>query len=224
MSGSLTFLTSMKSGSALLTSLESYWKLDEASGTRNDSHGANHLTDNNTVTSAAGIIGNAAQYTSGNNESLSHVDNASLSIGDIDFTFSFWVNITDVVVGLIQKDNGASGGIASYYNGAGGIVFYVKCVSGTITNSTVFTTFSAWTHVRLYHDSTADLIGTSINNAAPTTLTTGGSPIITSAAALEIGYASSTGLIDEFGFWKRLLTPTECTAIYNGGAGLTYPF
>lgn len=38
----------------LKTSLISYWNLDEASGTRNDSHGANHLTDNNTVTQAFG--------------------------------------------------------------------------------------------------------------------------------------------------------------------------
>lgn len=35
--------------------LVSWWKLDEASGTRYDSHGSNNLTDNNTVTSAAGV-------------------------------------------------------------------------------------------------------------------------------------------------------------------------
>lgn len=33
----------------LLASLTSYWNLDEASGTRVDSHGSNDLTDNNTV-------------------------------------------------------------------------------------------------------------------------------------------------------------------------------
>lgn len=37
-------------GANLLTNLVSYWKLGEVSGTRNDSHGTNHLTDNNTVT------------------------------------------------------------------------------------------------------------------------------------------------------------------------------
>jgi len=36
------------------TSLVSYWNLIETSGTRNDSHGTNHLTDNNTVGYAAG--------------------------------------------------------------------------------------------------------------------------------------------------------------------------
>jgi hypothetical protein len=36
--------------SGLLTSLESYWDLEEVSGNRADSEGANTLTDNNTVT------------------------------------------------------------------------------------------------------------------------------------------------------------------------------
>lgn len=43
----------------LNSSLISYWELNEPSGTRNDSHGTNHLTDNNTVTTSAGLILNA---------------------------------------------------------------------------------------------------------------------------------------------------------------------
>jgi hypothetical protein len=38
----------------LLTSLTSYWNLDELNSTRVDSHGSNDLTDNNTVTRALG--------------------------------------------------------------------------------------------------------------------------------------------------------------------------
>ena len=67
----------------LPTNLIAYWKLDEASGTRNDSKGANHLTDNNTVTQAVGKVGNAAQFTLANSEYLSIADNADLSAGDI---------------------------------------------------------------------------------------------------------------------------------------------
>jgi len=44
-------------GASIKTNLISHWLLNEASGTtRNDSHGTNHLTDNNTVTTAPGII------------------------------------------------------------------------------------------------------------------------------------------------------------------------
>ncbi len=42
-------------GSALLTNLEAWWELDEASGIRVDSHGSNDLTDNNTVLDAPGL-------------------------------------------------------------------------------------------------------------------------------------------------------------------------
>jgi len=42
-------------GAALATNLQAWWNLEEASGTRSDSHGMNHLTDNNTVTQADGI-------------------------------------------------------------------------------------------------------------------------------------------------------------------------
>lgn len=45
---------------SLLTSLISYWNLDEPSGTRVDSHGDNDLTDNNTVTAAVGPNTHAA--------------------------------------------------------------------------------------------------------------------------------------------------------------------
>jgi hypothetical protein len=32
------------------------------------------------------------------------------------------------------------------------------------------------------------------------------------------------GAVDEVGFWKRVLTAQERTALYNSGLGLTYPF
>lgn len=35
---------------------------------------------------------------------------------------------------------------------------------------------------------------------------------------------SFTGDIDEVGYWQRELTASEVTALYNAGAGLTYPF
>jgi hypothetical protein len=92
---------SLPSGSAaspLLTSLISYWNLNEESGTRADSvtATANNLTDNNTVTFVAdGKQGNAANFVSANNESLSIASNSSLVCGDIDFTFGMWIRLTD---------------------------------------------------------------------------------------------------------------------------------
>lgn len=45
---------------------------------------------------------------------------------------------------------------------------------------------------------------------------------------LNIGSNNATqywpGQIDEVGIWQRALTPTEVSTLWNGGAGLTYPF
>ena len=32
------------------------------------------------------------------------------------------------------------------------------------------------------------------------------------------------GLIDEVGFWHKVLSQSEVTSLYNSGAGLAYPF
>src|SRR5678815_5281605 len=77
---------------ALTDSLIAFWELEEASGTRVDAHGANDLSDNATVTSAAGKVGTAADFEVGNSEFLSIVDNPDLSVADIDFTWCAWVN------------------------------------------------------------------------------------------------------------------------------------
>lgn len=77
--------------STLITDLAAYWKLDEASGTRSDSAGSSHLTDNNTVTQSSGRVGNAGQFTAANNEYLSVADNAALSSGDVDITVAGWI-------------------------------------------------------------------------------------------------------------------------------------
>src|SRR4051812_43478016 len=85
-------VTKAVAASPLLTNLASYWKLEEASGTRADEIGSQTLTDNNTVTQAVGKLGNAAQFTAANSESLSHADSATLSLGaDQDFTLGAWV-------------------------------------------------------------------------------------------------------------------------------------
>ena len=75
------------------TNLEAWWKLDEESGTRDDAHGSNDLSDNNTVGFTAGKYSNAASFILANSEYLSIGDNNSLSTGDIDFTLGCWVEI-----------------------------------------------------------------------------------------------------------------------------------
>ena len=86
--------------------------MDETGGARDDSFSTNHLTDNNTVSNAGGILGNAALFTAGNSEYLSRASTSSLVAGDEDFTISSWfyLNSTGEYVIASKRDSGAGGG------------------------------------------------------------------------------------------------------------------
>lgn len=76
---------------SLLTNLESYWKLDEASGNATDAHGTNTLTNNNSVGSGTGKLNGCRTFARASSQRLSIADNSSIGLGDVDFTFTAWV-------------------------------------------------------------------------------------------------------------------------------------
>lgn len=217
----------------LLPTPIAYWKMEEPSGTRNDSIGTNHLTDNNTVTQTAGKQGYAAQFTSANNEYLSIADNAALSVGNFDFTIAFWVYLDDVA---------ASHDLINRYNVASNLSYDIDCEAGQpfkfyisdngVTNpSQVVTasTFGApsagvWYCVICWHDAAANVIGISVNGVENTAVTTTG--VFDGTSQFQIGGINGTGAphngrIDEVGFWKVVLSAQERTDFRNGGLGIT---
>lgn len=216
---------------AITDNLISFWELEESSGTRNDSKGTNHLTDNNTVTSTSGKVGNAAVFTAANLESLTRADNASLSTGNIDFTWVFWVKMTSAAsVGLIYKGDSTGVEYAITARSGGAFRFEVDNGAGliNITGVDSTTTYSTgtWYMVECYHDSVNDLIAVAVNNGiANTTAYSLGS--WDSSVSLYMGVDGDfgdylNGQLDQVGFWKRILTPTERTFLYNSGNGRSY--
>ena len=213
---------------SLNDSLVAYWKLDETSGTRNDSVGSNHLTDNNTVTSAAGKISNAASFDSANLEYLSIADNADVRVGGIDFSMSFWMNpgSLDVFRAILGKRSGAGQDWnLQIYPDDDAVHFEVGGAS-LLTSGTTLTA-STWYHTIIYRDSVNNNYCIVINDGTPSTANNA-TEITDSAAPFEIGRTLATnyysGLIDEVGLWKRVLSASEITQLYNGGAGLEFPF
>jgi hypothetical protein len=212
---------------SLLTDLVSYWKLDEASGTRFDSAGSNNLADNNTVTSDTGKINSAAKFVAANSEYLSIASNATLVMGDIDFTLSLWFyRDTSANFTLLAKDNGTS----REYNldiGGGNARFFIN--GGTSLAQSAAASLATWYHVIAWHDSVGNTVNISVNNAAPASTATGGAAPATGASQFRLGSREGDGhywdgRIDGVGVWKRVLTSDERTSLYNGGSGLDYPF
>jgi hypothetical protein len=214
--------------SPLLTDLLAYWPLDEASGTRFDSVGTNHLSDTGGVGSTIGKQGNAATGFGASTFLSSTSDNTQIA-GD--WTIALWFR-----TGANVSTNQA---LISRWGAASLDQEYIVYVHGSsfrfLVNapSTVYidrpvapnTTYLGFA----WHDATAGKIYVQLNDGVDTSDTVG--VIKTSAGnTFRVGQRGDTSLpwlgnwIDEIGIWGRVLTPAERTQLYNGGAGITYPF
>ncbi len=217
------------------TNLISWWALDEQSGARNDSHGTNHLTDNNTVGYTTGIKSNAAQFVSANSEYLSRADNAALSTGDINFEFGAWVYLSTKTATqrFISKWVGSAASLEYllvYDQPTDRFIFYVYSGStaGTATASTFGSpSISTWYYISAYHDATNNYVGISVDDGTVNSSSyslgvqdTGSAFILGALSDGSGGFVN--GAIDEVYMYKRVLTADERTWLYNSGAGRAY--
>lgn len=222
--------------------LVSYWKLDEASGTRADSHGANTLTDNNTVTQGVGKISNAALFTAVNSEFLSAADSASLDFTTA-FTFSAWIYGDDLTVNaaIASKWNYSSaGGWAIQLGSVNVSIIRVFIASGPTDGGDNWVDFDAgltsdvWHHVVVVYDGSqlaANRVKLYVNGVNIASFASAGTPADTlqnNAVALRIGDFQGLsrfwqGRIDEVAMWNKVLTATEITRLYDSGDGEDYP-
>lgn len=219
-----------QNGSALANSLVAYWRMGEAGEQRNDSVGANHLTDNNTVGSVAGLVYPlAVTFVAANNESLSIVDNAALSTGDIDWWLAAWFYfLTTATSSTILSRYGGAANEREFWLGRvdGNINFSVyNNVGNPIGASIVAFTASAWHFAVAYHSVTGNTIALSIDAGAFSPVGTSGAPADT-AAPLQIGSYSTPAT----GFWNGYIGPAmmgknyiptaaDVNFLYNGGVG-----
>lgn len=225
------------STSGLGEDLISYWELNEESGQRFDRHGANDLTDNNSVLYDTGKQGNAGKFVNANDEDLSRTSETSLQTGDIDYTIACWVYLDNLTgdQNIVTKDDGDND--REYYlQYNDGVSDRFRFVAFEAVDSGVVVTDSkiglpdtaTWYFIIAWHDATANTINIQINDGDIDSQATGAALQAAGTAAFSIGakdHATKLGIdgrVDEVGFWKRTLTADEKTALYNGGAGVAY--
>ncbi len=176
----------------------------------------------------------AARFISGSSSHLSKTSSADVQTGDIDFTFAFWVKL-DTLSGdrqFVSKDS-ASG--REYYcmfrSGVGGgfrgTVF--RGGADQIALSAFTPTIDTWYFVCFWHDATANTVNISVNNGTTVSTAIAGALDAVTATDFNIGrrvYSGFqehlSGAMQNVGFWKRTLTPTERTSLYNSAAGKNY--
>jgi uncharacterized repeat protein (TIGR01451 family) len=212
------------------TNLAAWWGMDETSGTRSDSFGTSHLTDNNTVGATAGLRGNAASFVSANSEYLSRADGAAISTGNIDFTLiaNVYLNSTSGVQIIANKGlvNTNSRDYALYSNGTSfGFMVGNGTVGGSVSSAPVITP-GQWYTVVAWHDSVNNTLNIQVNNG-PVSTANYSSGAIDSTYPLTIGahnggYSPFDGRIDDVALYKRVLTASERLWMYNNGKGRTY--
>ena len=200
--------------------LISCWDMDESSGTRYDAYGDNDLTDNNTVGSAGGVVGNAASFDSANSEYLSHVSNSSLQMGDINYSIVLWSYLyandyRQSYVGKIDE-YGLTFDHGNIYTGIGEL-FYLKFGSTVKTISTHNT--NTWYMISGIYDTDNNTMSLVINTTVYSSTAT--SATSTNSNAFEVGKwgTYTNGRIDQLLIIKRALTQEEVTWLYNSGSG-----
>jgi surface protein len=212
------------------TNLVNDWSMDETSGTRADSHGSADLTDNNTVTSATGVISNAASFNPANSEYLS--SSTQPVTGTVARATECWFK---------TSYSGTDGQcITDYGAGSTGARWRIGIDNGGLVALRVFGATKIWDSswndgnwhhlvmqvaassdcddVEVYVDGTLD---TSASGASATV------SIDTGTGSQRIGLRSNAtngfnGQIDEFRNWNRVLTSAEITWLYNSGSGRAY--
>lgn len=235
-------ITSIPAPSSLLTTLTTYWKLDETSDgsgaiTRVDSVGGQDLTDNSPfAASGTGKVNNGVSLVSANSEYLSHADSSTLRMGNIDFTIGAWVKLSTITANrTILSKYVSAGSQKEYdldYNQPTASFRFIVSQDGNVTTSILSTNYPApvageWYYVLAWHNASADTLNIRVNNWPTNTLSYASGVWTGGTAPLAIGQINSAafmdGVVDEVSIWKRVLNTNEQATLYNVGNGTTYP-
>lgn len=236
-------MADVASHSTLTTGLVSYWEMEEASGTRFDAHGTHDLTDNNTVGQTTGQVGDAADLESANSEYFSVADHADFDVTDT-FSYALWFKPESLATTLnsqrlLMKGNlggdGNGGYRLTYYNASGSnkLLMQIWDSSNTDeqwnTTNAQITSAGTWYFVAVTVEASTSSCTFYIDGSSVGTSNIGGSAtgIGANSGSLYIGSFEGSsgyvdGVIDQVGFWNKVLTSGEVSDLYNSGNGLVY--
>lgn len=215
---------------ALTDSLTAGYNLD---GNSNDVLGSNNGTDTS-MSYSTGKVGQAADF---NGTTSKIVLPTSVLISSTAFSISFWIKTTatasqvfidnDVFPSVrcyaIRINNAASGKISIYrFDTSQSFINEVDTTAGGYNDGNwhhCVVTFSTTNGIRIYVDN-----GSPTTNATTTANYAASSNNTTLGQQVESTVAAYNGSLDMVYFWSRELTSTEVAELWNGGAGLQYPF
>lgn len=218
----------------LNTGLVSYYTFENTTNVT-DSLGFNNATGiGTTFTSTNGIIGNARNFTGAG---LSYVNFSKNWTGNETMSVFFWTktNNQTLMSPIGQLNNTLTKGWAFGLN-QNTTGTSPNNISLTVTNSYITASGASGLTNNSYHFVGAVINVTSgfytiyydgvaiLNTTGLTNIDTGGDGATFGKRYTTLSTHPYQGLLDEVGIWRRTLSQTEITQLYNGGLGLTYPF
>lgn len=230
-SSGVTATISNPTSTTLSNGIQAYWKFDEGSGTTasdatgfgftGTTHGASIWTPNGKINAGLQLGGPG----SSNYVSTSFPIPTSGQV-----TYAGWAQQADTSAsyGLLGSSSGSgNGALIQIPSGTNNIKFWRHTSGVGVTFTGVLPAPGTWFEWVLEDNPTAQTTTLYINGALAGTISN--TSTYTTPGTLEVGgYAGTSspfkGLEDEVGVWNRALTAAEVNTLWNGGAGLQYPF
>jgi hypothetical protein len=224
---------------SLRSGLVAYWPLNETATSgdvtaKDESGKGNNLTSNNSVLSTAGLIGNARQFVSANQEFLSIASNTDMQFGDKDFTLALWFNADDWgSYQIVAKDASNARELECSLSTPSGnnrvnVVFYHSggSVASTQPNPGSLSA-GVWHFLAFRHINSTGVITWRLNATAYTLTRPAGQTWNATSTAFHLGSRVFSpfqqyfnGKIDECARWSRALSNAELDELYNSGNGI----
>lgn len=217
---------------ALADQFSNVWKSDEASGNLLDAIGGVDLVAEGSPGSATGILSGCRTY-DGSTQYFHASNNTVISPGDTDWSFYVWFYATSFSANrqVFSKRNANANPEYTFWCNTSARPIWG--IGGTGTDQTWGSAISTnnWHLACLRHSATSNQKGMSIDGSAFVTSNTSGAAL-TYSVPLRVGAKNSApvieffaGSIDEIGFAPGyLINDSDAALIWNGGAGLAYPF
>lgn len=215
----------------LMTSLVSYFRLEDLT----DDIGSNGLTNVGTATFPAGKVNNGV-LGDASSKYLKKDSPSGFPTGTTSRSMSFWLKRasgqgaagSQHALGWGTASNGQAWEFYVYRYSEFGLDYYSNAAYKSSAGILVADT---WHHFIVIYDHSVPEIKIYLNGSLQT-LTGGGAPPSPSlntgvAAGFRILSRATTGdiqspdIVDEVGIWSKVLSSTEISDLYNGGAGQT---
>ena len=217
---------------AIGDNLISFWEL-ESDGI--DSKGTDTLTVVGSPTFPAGAVGNGVSL-NGSSQYLHHASDSSLQLGGTACSIAFWLKAgaTGAYQYMVGKwDEGGSTLEYLVYIGIDNFIKFLVSPDGSatglgnVTGADATITSGFWYFIAATYD--LSTLKISVNDGTVYSTSYAGGIFNGSVDfALGAGYVSgvptfyTTGILDQVGLWKRVLSAGDITWLYNAGAGRSY--